>query len=177
MLAPSPFRLGGGLVEWRGGVCVVPRVGSGSLLFALFLSPLCRLLFLFCLCVAVFVVGGEVRWWVVVWWRDGVVCVVVEERGACSVFLFSCLPAFLPSCLPVLHHRYCVCRHSIVGLGGVLSAGVCCCGIAVAVGVMVVMRSVVFLLLFFLPSPCSLSQHCWFRVVSLWQGCVIVEWR
>lgn len=29
------------------------------------------------------------------------------------------------------------------------------------------------------PSPshrlCLLSQRCWFRVVSLWQGCVIVE--
>lgn len=23
-------------------------------------------------------------------------------------------------------------------------------------------------------SLCLLSQHCWFRVVSLWQGCVIV---
>lgn len=27
------------------------------------------------------------------------------------------------------------------------------------------------------PSMCLLSQHCWFRVVSLWQGGVIVEWR
>lgn len=26
-------------------------------------------------------------------------------------------------------------------------------------------------------SLCLLSQHCWFSVVSLWQGCVIVEWR
>lgn len=25
------------------------------------------------------------------------------------------------------------------------------------------------------PSVCLLSQHCWFRVVSLCQGCVIVE--
>lgn len=24
-------------------------------------------------------------------------------------------------------------------------------------------------------SVCSLSQHCWFSAVSLWQGCVIVE--
>lgn len=27
------------------------------------------------------------------------------------------------------------------------------------------------------PSLCLLSQRCWFRCVSLWQGCVIVEWR
>lgn len=26
-------------------------------------------------------------------------------------------------------------------------------------------------------SLCLLSQHCWFRVVFLWHGCVIVEWR
>ena len=26
-------------------------------------------------------------------------------------------------------------------------------------------------------SLCLPSQHCWFRVVCLWQGCVIVEWR
>lgn len=26
-----------------------------------------------------------------------------------------------------------------------------------------------------LPFVCPLSQHCWFSVVSLWQGCVIVE--
>lgn len=27
----------------------------------------------------------------------------------------------------------------------------------------------------FFPSLCSLLQHCWFSVVSLLQGCVIVE--
>ena len=27
-----------------------------------------------------------------------------------------------------------------------------------------------------LPSLCSLSQHCWFGAVSLWQGYVIAEW-
>lgn len=26
-------------------------------------------------------------------------------------------------------------------------------------------------------SLCPLSQHCWFSVVFLWRGCVVVEWR
>lgn len=109
-VSASPLRLCGGRVEGRGVLaCAVspvlrcPRHLHGVPCLRVVLLPLCCSRSSSVLCIVVFVVGGEVRWYVA--------CGTVS----CSALLFRPL--------------------------------------------------------------CLLSQYCWFRVVFLWHGCVIVEWR
>lgn len=135
--------------------------------------------------------GGVPSWWWVAWWVRGgsvtdspsnvgvPVCVLVSlfvvyhvallNGGVCVIVLF---PVFVLPCLPCVALPFLV----LSSLLFCLCATFCCgWGSAVVIGVMVVMRSELFSSsschLFFVAPPvscmCSLSQHCWFRVVSL----------
>lgn len=104
------------------------------------------------------VVGGAVvdggvalQWWVALQWKGG--C----GDGDPPVW-YQCSPFVCSVTLVEWREGVCVVSPCLIG------SGVLCCSVP----------------LFFVlshPSLCLLSQHCWFRVVSLWQVCVIVEWR
>lgn len=147
-------RCGGG---WHGEGRAVVLLGSPSVCWC----PPCRL------------PCGPVEW------RGGV-CAVLPVFGlgpllhiALALLVLSC-----PSCIVPVPLLSCV---AVFVVGGEVwwCAQYCCC-VAAAVLCCATLsccfvRMVVFFFSFFFPSLCLLSRHCWFRVVSLWQGCVIVE--